>query len=271
MATSTGAMSKIFGALGFGNGAVQAPQSPGQQIAAQGQPAIPGNIPTQNNMPASATNPTVPAASVETMQKTEQEKPKGLDQYTDMWAPAKDGEGPKQYSSAFEKVTPESLQTHAATKDFSKVITPEMMTKISAGGEEAAAAMMQAMNTVSQAAYAESTASTMSLIDAALAKQREQFTEALPGMLKQQNLSENLRNTNPIFNHPAAAPMLEIFKNQIALKYPNATVAEQAKMANDYLIDFSNAANPPKPSESEKKKAEENKTDWSDFFDVPNN
>lgn len=266
--SNNGAMAKIFGALGFGNNNAQAPQAPQAQIN-QNQQAVPGNIPQQNSMPASTTNPTVPASSVESMTPAEK-KPEGLDQYKDLWAPHKEGEGPKQHKSTFADVTPEALKTHASSKDFSKVITPEMMAKISAGGEEAAAAMMQAMNSVSQAAYAESNASAMSLIDAALAKQREQFVESIPGMLKQQNLSENLRNSNPIFDHPASKPIVEMFQAQIALKYPNATVAEQTKMAQDFMIDFAKAANPEKPSAAQVKQSEKNKTDWSDFFGEAN-
>lgn len=264
MSSSTGAMAKIFGAMGFGNNNQQAPQTPQQQV--QNQPAIPGNIPQQNNMPASANNPTVPASSVENMQTPAEKKPVGLDQYNDMWTPPKEGEGPKVHESPFAKVTQEGVKSHAASKDFSSVVTPDMLAKISAGGDEAVAAMLQAMNSVGQASYAESTTATMSLIDTALAKQREQFVEAIPGMLKQQNLSDTLRTTNPIFNHPAATPLLEMFQKQIAVKFPNATVAEQVKMAQDFVIDFANAANPPKQTDSQKKEAELNKTDWSDFF-----
>ena len=92
--SNNGAMSKIFGALGFGNNNAQAPQAPQAQIN-QNQQAVPGNIPQQNSMPASNTNPTVPASSVESMNTPAEKKPQGLDQYKELWTAPKENKGPK--------------------------------------------------------------------------------------------------------------------------------------------------------------------------------
>jgi hypothetical protein len=218
------------------------------QVAQQQAQPTPGNIPAVNNMPADANNPTVPAA------------PEGLDKYKDMWN-VKPEDMPKPPESAFAGVTPEAIQGVAAKTDFSKVVTPEMMQAISAGGEGAVAATLQAMNAMAQDTYAQSAQASIKLIEKALDKQREEFQAALPNMIKQQNVTNNLRSSNPIFNHPAAAPMLETLQKQMQLKNPNADAATIQKQAEEFLVSFATAANPPK---QEKQKVNVSE-DWESF------
>lgn len=226
------------------------------QIAAQNAQPTPGNIPAQNLMPSDVNNPTVPAASI---------APEGLDKYKDMWN-MKPEDMPKEPESAFAGVTPEAIQAVAAKTDFTKVVTPEMMQAISAGGEGAVAAMMQAMNAVAQKGYADNAQASIKLIETALSKQREDFQAALPSMIKQQNVANNLRSSNPIFNHPAATPMLETLQKQLQLKNPTADAATIQKQAEEFLVSFATAANPPKPSKEElaRNKTEAN---WDSFMD----
>lgn len=208
-------------------------------------PALPGNIPQNNANPPSAGNPTVPAASVAATidNSAATQEPQGLDKFKDLFNIPAD-QMPQAPESAFAKVTPEAIQQVAGQTDFSKVVTPELMAKISAGGEEATAAMITAMNLVAQQGYAQSATASMKLIDTALAKQREQFQSELPNLIKSQTVTEQLRNSNPIFNHPAAAPMLDTLQKQIQLKNPTATAEQIRKQAEDYLINFASAANP---------------------------
>lgn len=221
-----------------------------QQVAAQNaqQQPTPGNIPAQNMMPADANNPTVPAT------------PEGLDKFTDMWN-VKPEDMPKAPESAFAGVTPEAIQGVASKTDFSKVVTSEMMQAISAGGEGAVAATLQAMNAMAQGVYAQSAESSIKLIEKALEKQREEFQASLPNMIKQQNVTNNLRSSNPIFNHPAAAPMLETLQKQLQLKNPTADAATIQKQAEEFLVSFATTANPPK---QEKQKVSVSE-DWENF------
>lgn len=225
------------------------------QVAAQNTQPTPGNIPNVNNMPANPNNPTTPATAAE---------PEGLDKYKDMWNITED-QMPKVPESAFAGVTPEAVQTIAKKTDFSKVVTPEMMQAISAGGEGAVAATLQAMNAMAQDTYAQSAQASMKLIETALEKQREQFQAALPGMIKQQNVSNNLRSSNPIFTHPAAAPMLETLQKQLQLKNPTADAATIQKQAEEFLVSFATTANPQKPSKEETKRASQ-EPDWDSFM-----
>lgn len=225
----------------------------------QQQPGSPGNIPPVNANPAAVNNPTVPAASLEVAAAAA--APEGLDKFSDMWT-IKPEDMPKAPESPFAGVTPEAIQAVASKTDFSKVITPEIMSAISAGGEGATAAMMQAMNLVAQHGYATNAGATMKLIESALTKQREQFQAELPNLIKNQSVNNNLRSSNPIFNHPAAAPMLASITNQLQLKNPTATAEQIQQKAQEYLISFATSAAPPK---QETTTASKDKTDWSDF------
>lgn len=259
-------MDKIFGQFK----PAQQPQQQSQVQTAPQTPAQPGNLPVQNNNPASATNPTAPASSVAATNNTPNngaatpDAPQGLDAFKDMWN-LTDEEKPKDPVSPFATVTPEAIQKVAGNTDFSKVVTPEMMTAISAGGEQAAAAMIQAMNAVAQQTYAQSAQASMRLIENALSTQREQLTAELPNLVKQQNVSDSLRNSNPIFAHPAASPMLQALQQQMQLKNPTATAEQIKQKAEEYLVSFATAVVPQKP-QSQQQSAALKGSDFSDWI-----
>jgi hypothetical protein len=245
----------------------------GNAPAVQSQPApqapvLPGNLPAQNANPASATNPTAPASVVAATGNTPNngaatpEAPQGLDQFKDMWN-LTDAEKPKVPESAFAGVTPQAIQEVAGKMDFTKVVTPELMSKISAGGEEAAAAMITAIQLVSQQSFAQSSEAAMRLSERAAAQERQNLLAELPNLIKQQTVSNNLRTSNPIFEHPAAAPMLKSLQDQLQLKNPTATPEQIQSKAQEFLLSFATAANPQK----QQTQTTANKgTDFSDWI-----
>lgn len=241
-------MDKIFGAF-----------KPAEAAPAQQQQQVqPGNMPAQNTNPALEGNPTVPASSMQ--DPATPVSP--LDEFKTIWDNDPNA-APKTPEKLFN-IDPAKLAAAAKNNDFTKAITPEMMQAIAAGGEGAVAATLAAMNAMSQKTFGDSALATTKIVEQALEKQAKAFEEKLPSLIKNQNLSENLRNTNPIFNHPAAAPILDMFKNQVAQKFPNATAAEQQEMAMKYVKSFAEAANPAAPTQAQQAAASE--TDWSSFL-----
>ena len=238
-------MEKIFGS------AKQQPQ------VQQQQPGTPGNIPAVNNNPAMASNPTVPAASMEVSNISQSP----LDQFKDVWQTDPNAVAPE---AMFAGVTQQSLQTSAKKNDFTKVVTPELMSAIAAGGEGAIQATLQAMNAMTQKGFGDSAFATTKIIEQALEKQQAKFEAMLPNLIKSHNVGESLQASNPIFSHPASAPVLEMFKTQAIQKYPNASAAEIQKMASDYLVAFASVGNPVKPTASQARELK-NATDWSTF------
>lgn len=228
------------------------PNNPPQQ----GQQATPGNIPVENTNPPHPTNPMAPAGTVAATEGVKSP----LDQFKDMWKndPTKK---PKPEEPIFN-VDPSKVQEAAKQNDFLKAIPAELLEKIKAGGEESVPAMMAAMNMMSQKGFGDSATATASLITSALEKQQAKFEKIIEKVVGKQNLNAALSKSNPIFDHPAAAPMLEFMKNQVREKFPDMTVDEQAAKASEYLVSFAEAANPKKPVTTDS-----NTTDWSTFLD----
>lgn len=252
-------MDKLFGQFKPATPVTSQQQQNPVATPAAPTPATPGNIPQQQINPAAANNPTAPAATVAAT--AEQQQPQGLDKYKDLFTPDPNAK-PNEPTSPFAGVTPEAIQKIAGNTDFSKVITPEMATAISAGGEEAAKAMMQAMNLVAQQTYAQSAQASIRLAETAVADQREQLLKELPALIRQQTVSETLRTSNPIFNNPAAAPMLNMLKDNLQAKNPTASAAEIQQMAQEYLGTFAEAIKPTQPQQQQQMPKGTDFSDW---------
>lgn len=244
-------MSGIMGKL-FGSFAQQQPQP--QQQTQQGQQGNPGNIPPVNANPPMEGNSTVPANSGAAMEPVSP-----LDKFSELWKNDPKFQ-PKKQEPMFN-VDPAKVAAAAKNNDFLASIPTELLDKIKAGGEDAMPALLAAMNNMSQKGFGDSAVATTKIVEDALEKQRVAFEKMLPGLIGKQTVSDTLRKTNPVFNHPAAETVLKSLTEQVALKNPNMSPEQQAEMASEYLISLSQAANPTKPDP-----AVAGATDWSTFL-----
>lgn len=186
-----------------------------------------------------------------------------MDQFKSLWEPVEtQGTDTTLPQNIFAGADPAKMLEAARKVDFSKSIPPEVLTKITAGGPEAATAFAQALNDVSQRAYAQSSFASTKMIEQALAKFQEGLNSRLPGQIKQHAVADSIRELNPALQHPAAAPIMEALQSQMAVKYPNATVAEIRDMASQYLTAFAGSALPQKKADPVP--ASEN---WEKFFE----
>ena len=213
-----------------------------------------------DNAPAPA--PTVSAPAVPATPVAPVVPVSPLDQFSGLWEPTpapKDVDGTLP-ANMFAGTDPAKMLENARKVDFAKTIPPEVLAKITAGGPDAAAAFAQALNDVSQRAYAQSSFASTKIVEAALAKFQEGLDNRLPSQIKKHQVSDSIRESNPALQHPAAAPIMEAMQSQLAVKYPSATVSEIRDMASQYLTAFNAAANPPK---MDKVNAAE---DWGKYF-----
>jgi hypothetical protein len=233
--------------------------APAQQPAPQ-----PAANPADLGMPTNpmGANPTVPANQPVVTSEPKPE-PIPLDQFSKMWETPKVPEGEEAPTSMFANLDPAKLREAAGTVDFTKALTPELLARINAGGPEAQAAVLEAMNKTAQATYAQSALATTKIVEQAVAKAEESFAKKVPGLLKSQNLSESLIKENPALSHAAAQPIIKAIEKQLAVTYPNATTDELTKHAKDYLAGFAEiaAGKPPVVETPQVKPAE----DWSRF------
>ena len=221
--------------------------------AAAANPAVPNasNTPTPVADPAKAT-PATPA-----------EPASPMDKFAKLWETdpnAKPAE-PFKFNS-----DPTKLMETARTVDFKKIVSPELMAKITAGGADAQGALMEAMNSMSQMTFAQSSHASAKITEAALQAQETRFKEMLPTLIKQYSSQENLRSTNPLMNDPAMAPMVSALQQQFTAKYPQATVEQISAHVNDYLNGAADkiAGLRPAPKDTSKRQS----TDWGNFLET---
>jgi len=120
--------------------------------------------------------------------------------------------------------------------NFAPTVTPEQMQAITGGGEEAQAAFMGALNEVARKVMVQSTMVNNKLTEKAVQEALARQATELPGMLREQAVSDHLATTNPLFQNPAVAPVVEATKAQLLQKFPNATHAEITEMTQNYII-----------------------------------
>ena len=234
------------------------------------QPTPPGNIPTA----AASTGTTPPGAApngvIPPVGETKPE-PAPLDAFSDLWKTAPvDPNAPAPQEGVFGNVDPKKFMEAAGKVDFSKAIKPEMLAAIQAGGEDGVKAFAAAMNSVAQNVYAQASFASTKITEQALAKARESFESNIPNLIKQQTAAEALRNENPVFSHPAAAPILGAIQSQLAVKFPQASATELTAMAKTYLENFATGISAPATAAAAKKVQDAkgaNETDWSTFID----
>lgn len=242
-------LSSIFGS--------STPAQPAQQPA---QPQ-PGNIPE-------GTTPSVPqlanTAPNGTIPKQEENKAAApLEEFKDLWKndPNATPSTNPANTDVFQNVNPDDLMKAASQIDFTKVVTPEIIQAIQAGGEEGTKALLQALNKTQQLGYAQSAHATTVLINKALKDAREQFVSELPKHIRDRNTTDLIKET-PAYSHPAAAPLVESLIKQMQVKYPDASPKELTDMANKYVTQFADAVKPNQKSEAQTNPKE----DWDSFL-----
>ncbi len=232
-------------------------QAPAQSASPNPEP---GNANPNAAKPDPA-NPTVPAGTVDASKK-EPESP--LDQFKELWQPT---QADPNANAALINVDPAKLAEAARKTDFSKMITAEQLAAVEAGGQGAAQAFAQALNQVGQGVYAQSAFATTKIVEQAVQRAKEQFEAAIPAHVKKLQVSDTLRQENPVFNHPAASPILGALEAQMTAKFPNASASEITQMAKSYLENFASMVNAPaEAAKAAAAKKNSKDTDWSTFL-----
>lgn len=174
-----------------------------------------------------------------------------LDKFADLWQPNKTDE---QQNQPLFAVDQSKLMEAAGKLDFTKLVKPEQLQAIARGGEEAAAAFLQAINTVGQAGFANALAANTKLIEQALERKEAEFEARLPGAIKSYNIETSLAQ-DPVLKHPAAKPVVGAIARAMASKNPDATPEELQKAALELLRDIAGGKVDKNATEVKKEKA----------------
>ncbi len=228
-----------------------APAAPAQT------PTNPGNLP--DNSGVGATTPPTPGAPTDpAAAPAKPDSP--LDQYKSLWDPVPTSENAAPVA---QKLDPAKLQEIVAKADFTKAITPEMKAAISAGGEEAQAALMSALNEVTRQAVVQSTLAANKMTEQAVKDAIDSQTKSLPDLIRSQATTNSLYAANPIFSNPAVKPVIEAVKAQLAAKNPTATSDELTAMSQQFVEALGESISP-KAAETVDPKADA--MDWAKYL-----
>lgn len=158
------------------------------------------------------------------------------------------------------------LDANVAKADFTSGVTPEQLNAIKSGGDEALAAHVQMVNAVAQQAYKQALAASSKMIDAALTNERTYVTNNIPLHIKEQQLTESLKASNPaLYQSPAIAPIVDAIKAQMLSKHPNLTTSELMEKTMKTLNAAGLAFNAPSAAQAAKLK-ETTSSDFSNFL-----
>jgi hypothetical protein len=211
--------------------------APASAVAAptplNGQPLTPPGVPSLDTAP----NPAQPAPAINPM-----------DKFAALWEAPKEGEVVTENFDPAKmfQIDPVKIQQAVSQINFGTSITPDIMAKINAGGEEATQAMMTAMNSVAQQAFAQSMMGASKLVETAMTQANSSLDKRIQNSAKSLQAQSALREANPMLTHPGAAPLITAMEAQFAMKHPGATAAELTKMSQDYLLQFAEVASGPK-------------------------
>lgn len=166
----------------------------------------------------------------------------------------------------FENFDPAKLRETLSKADIvNKVVTPDILAKIKAGGDDATSALVQALNAVGTSVLADSTVATKTIVESALEKQQAQFLAKLPGIIKSASSKDALMNDNPLLKHPTVQPIAEALHASFLQKNPNATHAEINAQVMDVMTAFGQVF-APKPAQTAAEKKAKDETDWDALF-----
>lgn len=222
--------------------------------------------------PATQAPASTPATTPAASEATTEENVSPLDAYKDLWNNEATGEGgeatstdPLSNPSALFNIDPASIQEAVGRINFAESVKPEHMQAITEGGEGAQQAFMESMNAVARQVFSQSMVGSAKLVEQALSRAGQSIDSRIDGRLRTSQVSENVSEANPAFNHPAAKPMVQALQQQLAAKHPTASPKEISDMAKSYFNDFASSITAPE-KQAQQKQAEAGQMDWEQWL-----
>lgn len=160
-----------------------------------------------------------------------------LDQFKDLWQPSVDDKGnpvtPSQDTVPVVAFDPAKVAEAIGKVDFLSQVPAELVSKATSGD---AAAFNQVINTATRSSFMVAAKSFTTLLQQQLQNQQKAFDARVSEIVRQQGSRDALLADNPVFAHPAVAPMIQALVLQFQHKYPQATQSQLTQYARDYFI-----------------------------------
>lgn len=160
-----------------------------------------------------------------------------LDPFKDIWQTPATDPNSDPFSTPLLTVDPQKIQEAVGKMDFLSGMPNDLLTKATSGD---AGAFTQVVNTAIQKALAAQVQLSTQMTEGAITKNNERHLTALPGRIREAQVKD-VRSSNPVLNHPAAAPMLDSLKRNIMQRQPKLSPIEVHQQAEDMLTAFGSA------------------------------
>lgn len=223
----------------------QSQPQPPQNQHVQGNPTIPNNTNTPEQIPT-PTNPDPKSPNAE---------------FQDLWKmePTQPNQAPNF------RIDPAQLSQVTGNMDFSKSVSRDDLAKIVNGGEEAVGALVNVLNSVGREIFSTNAQFSSHMTEAGYTSAQQAIDRGLPNLVKKQFSQNELFQSNPKLREPALQPLVMAIQDQIGKKYPNASPAEVNSMVDRYFSDHVSKAFTKEEPESPQSRAQGN-FDFSSFL-----
>jgi len=157
----------------------------------------------------------------------------------------------------------QALQQRVNSVNFLSGVKPEAVTAALSGD---ATAFASVINSAVQQAMMQAVRVNGAMLNAGLNQRTQDIMKALPSNVHQALTSSQLRQELPIFNNPAAAPLLSALEQNLALNQPGITPAQAAQIAKSYLQEFAAEISGNKTGAAGSSTSTPAGIDWSKMF-----
>lgn len=202
----------------------------------------------------------------QTQEPKVEDKPPVVD-YKDLWNIDPKQTGPADPAAFNFKMDEAKINQTFGNLDFTKAVTPELLAKINAGGQDATSAFLTAMNVIAQQAVKTAVVASSKITESGIQTTGQRMKDFVPSLVREHAVSSALREDNPLMKNPAYAPLVEAATLQFARQFPQATPAEIKEHVGKYFDNMTSdiakhsgnqiVAQPKQPTSSSVQ------TDWS--------
>lgn len=200
-----------------------------QKIFGSPKPAPAMEVQNPGANPATVTNqPSGTAANAPAV------KTLPLDEFKDIWQPTATDPNADPFSKPLLTHDPAKLSEAVSKMNFMDGVDPGLVTKALAGDAQA---LIQVVNAAAQKSFAASTQLNSNMLETSFKTNNERVNSTLPKKVREAQIN-SMQSENPVLNHAAAAPMLDMAKRAISNKNPDLSPAQVQARAEQYISDF---------------------------------
>lgn len=166
-----------------------------------------------------------------------QQQGSSMDNFTDLFKLDTDAKGNvitpvDPLAGSVLNVNPEKLREAASKMNFAGSVNPETAQKALSGDVNA---FLEVINGVAQQAFLQSTQINAGVIDRAIGTHTQRLESALPDRIRSVQVKQTAPK-HPSLSHPAALPVVEGLKMQVAAKNPHMSPEQVAATAENYFL-----------------------------------